>query len=85
MKKIEIYTRNLCSYCDRAKDIFKSKNLSFIEYNVYENPHYLKKMLERSKGQKLMPQIFINDRHIGGFDHLIKLINKGNFESMINL
>ena len=42
MNKIEIYTRNLCVFCDRAKNIFKSKNLSYIEYNVYDNPKYLK-------------------------------------------
>ena len=84
MNKIEIYTRNLCSFCDRAKNIFKSKKLSYIEYNIYEKPEYLKLMLKRSNGQKTMPQIFINDHHVGGFEHLKELIDDNKFESIIN-
>ena len=84
MNKIEIYTRNLCVFCDRAKNIFKSKNLSYIEYNVYDNPKYLKLMLERSKGKKTMPQIFINNTHIGGFHELKELIDNKKFYSLIN-
>ena len=83
MSRIEIYTRNSCIFCDRAKDIFKSKNLSFIEYNVYTYPNYLDEMLKRSKGQKTMPQIFINNHHLGGYDQLKNLINNGKFEKMI--
>ena len=84
MNKIEIYTRNACAPCDRAKEFFKSKNLLFSEYNVWENPHYLDTMLIRSNGQRTMPQIFINNKHIGGFNDLKILIDKGVFETMIN-
>ena len=84
MNKIEIYTRNTCIYCDRAKEFFKSKNLLFSEYNVWDNPHYLDEMLIRSNGQRTMPQIFINNKHIGGFHDLKTLIEKGIFETMIN-
>ena len=77
MIKIEIYTRNACAFCDRAKIFFKSKGLSFIEYNVHENSDYLKEMLKKSNGKKTMPQIFIDDFHVGGFDDLKETINKG--------
>ena len=83
MSKIEIYTRDLCVFCDRAKYFFKSKNLSYIEYNVYEDPIQLEIMLKKSNGQKTMPQIFINDCHIGGFHHLKKIIDSGKFEKII--
>ena len=84
MKKIEIYTKNNCSFCDNAKIFFKSKNLSFIEYNIEENYNYLEEMLQRSKGKKLMPQIFINNYHIGGYDNLRNIIDSGDFKKILN-
>ena len=85
MSKIEIYTKNACIFCDRAKEVFKSKNLNFSEYNIFTNPEYLDELLKRSNGLKKMPQIFINNQHIGGFDKLQLLINKGLFDKMISL
>ena len=83
MNKIEIYTRDSCVFCDRAKDFFKSKNLPYIEYNVYEDPIQLEIMLKKSNGQKTMPQIFIDNYHIGGFDNLTEIIQNGEFKEMI--
>ena len=83
MSKIEIYTKNACIFCDRAKEVFKSKNLTFSEYNVFTNPEYLDELLKRSNGLKKMPQIFINNQHVGGFDKLQLLIDKGLFDKMI--
>ena len=85
MSKIEIYTKNACIFCDRAKEVFKSKNLKFSEYNIFTNPEYLDELLKRSNGLKKMPQIFINNQHIGGFDKLQLLIDKGLFDKMISL
>ena len=84
MSKIEIYTKNACIFCDRAKEVFKSKNLNFSEYNIFTNPEYLDVLLKRSNGLKKMPQIFINNQHIGGFDKLKLLIDKGLFDKMIS-
>ena len=83
MSKIEIYTKNACIFCDRAKEVFKSKNLTFSEYNIFTNPEYLDELLKRSNGLKKMPQIFINNQHIGGFDKLQLLIDKGLLDKMI--
>mgnify|MGYP001162628855 FL=1 len=85
MSKIEIYTKNACIFCDRAKEVFKSKNLTFSEYNIFTNPEYLDELLKRSNGLKKMPQIFINNQHIGGFDKLQLLIDKGLLDKMIAL
>ena len=85
MSKIEIYTKNACIFCDRAKEVFKSKNLNYSEYNIITNPEYLDELLKRSNGLKKMPQIFINNKHIGGFDKLQLLIDKGLFDKMITL
>ena len=83
MSKIEIYTKNSCIFCDRAKAFFKSKKLSFIEYNIFTNPSYLDEVLKRSNGQRTMPQIFINNIHIGGF-HDLKIIDDDKFEKILN-
>ena len=84
MSKIEIYTKNACIFCDRAKELFKSRNLRFSEYNIFTNPEYLNELLKRSNGLKKMPQIFINNQHIGGFDKLQLLIDKGLFDKIIS-
>ena len=83
MNKIEIYTRDACVFCDRAKELFKSKNLSYSEYNIWQNSNYFDEVLERSNGQRTMPQIFINNIHVGGYDELKTLIEKGEFETIL--
>ena len=85
MIKIEIYTKNICVFCDRAKNFFKSKNLLYAEYNIDENPKQLIEMLNRSNGQKTLPQIFVDDYHVGGFDQLIDLQNIGKLEKILKL
>ena len=84
MNKIEIYTTNHCGYCDRAKELFKSKNLTFTEYNIFTDPSIIDEMLKKTNGKKTMPQIFINNLHIGGFAELKNLVNIGEFEKIIN-
>jgi len=83
MAKIEIYTKNVCAFCYRAKHFFKSKKFTYVEYNIDENPNYLKIMLNKSNGQKKFPQIFVNDFHIGGFDRLIDLQNNGQLDKIL--
>lgn len=84
MFKIEIYTKNKCVFCDRAKIFFKSKKLSYSEYNIDKDPNHLEIMLKKTNGIKMIPQIFIDDFHIGGFDNLIKISNNGQLNKMIN-
>tara|TARA_B100001964_G_C14106145_1_gene541629 strand:+ start:471 stop:731 length:261 start_codon:yes stop_codon:yes gene_type:complete len=85
MSKIEIYTKNICVFCDRAKNFFQNKNLSYVEYNIDENTEELKTMLNRSNGQKKFPQIFIDNYHVGGFDKLIELQNNGKLNNILKL
>ena len=84
MYKIEIYTKNVCGFCDRAKQIFYSKKLSFKEFNISHNQEYLKNMLQKSNGYMTMPQIFINENHIGGYDQLKELLDNGELDKLIN-
>ena len=69
MSKIEIYTRPGCGYCTHAKRLLTGKGLDFIEYDVYENPKYINQLKERTTG-RTYPQIFIENKSVGGFTEL---------------
>lgn len=73
MAKIEVYSGNYCPYCVRAKNLLKEKNLDFEEYDVQSEPERREEMARRAPGVRTIPQIFINDRHVGGCDDLYAL------------
>lgn len=83
-KKIEVYSTTFCPYCSRAKMILKAKKLEFTETNLDKNPESREEMLKRSNGSKTVPQIFIDNNHIGGCDELEKLERSGELETILN-
>ncbi|MFQ3192938.1 MAG: glutaredoxin 3 [Paraglaciecola sp.] len=76
MTKVEIYTRPGCGYCTHAKRLLVSKGLDFIEYDVYENPKYIKQLQVRTTG-RTYPQIFIENISVGGFTELLAKEQQG--------
>lgn len=70
MATIEVYTRSGCGYCDHAKAILDSKRLSYEEYNVYEQPEKFTELKLRT-ANRTYPQIFIDNKLIGGFEDLL--------------
>ena len=85
MLKIEVYSKNICPYCVKAKQLLKLKGVedSIIEYNIETNQEKLKEMLTRSGGRKTVPQIFINDVHIGGCDDLYAMDTAGKLDALL--
>ena len=83
MKKIEIYTKSWCPYCQGAKALLDSKGLQYQEHDVAFNSNRLQEMIERSQ-RRTVPQIFINDLHIGGYDDLVKLNRNGKLDEILN-
>lgn len=83
MAKIEVYTTNICPYCDRAKQLLRKHNLSFEEINVSSNILKREEMLKRSNGRQTVPQIFINGKHVGGCDDLYALDRAGKLLPMV--
>jgi len=77
MSKVEVYSGDYCPYCVRAKSLLKKKGIDFTEYNVQLHADKRTEMLERSNGARTIPQIFINDRHVGGCDELYALDRAG--------
>ncbi|AHX03287.1 glutaredoxin 3 [Ehrlichia chaffeensis str. Heartland] len=77
---MKIYTKDFCPYCTKAKALFNKKNIPFEEIDITGNNSLLEQMIQQSNGMKTVPQIFINDQHIGGCDDLYKLYESGKLE-----
>jgi len=77
MPHIEVYTTNNCPFCVSAKTLLKSKNISFQEIDVSDDIDSLQKMIKLS-GLRTVPQIFINNQCIGGFDELSQMNADGD-------
>ncbi|PIP02690.1 MAG: glutaredoxin 3 [Zetaproteobacteria bacterium CG12_big_fil_rev_8_21_14_0_65_54_13] len=84
MSKVEVYSGDYCPYCVRAKSLLKKKGIDFTEYNVQLHADKRTEMLERSNGARTIPQIFINDRHVGGCDELYALEKKGELNDWLS-
>ena len=70
MKKVVIYTGDLCIHCNWATDLLNRKKIKFTEYNIAKDVIKKDEMLKESNGMKTVPQIFIGNYHVGGNDEL---------------
>lgn len=80
---ITIYTTNYCPYCTRAKDLLRAKGLTFTEIDVTESTPLREEMVTRT-GRRTVPQIFIGDHHVGGFDDLSHKHSTGQLNDLLN-
>ncbi|HEY9598920.1 MAG TPA: glutaredoxin 3 [Cyanophyceae cyanobacterium] len=80
---VEIYTWSRCPFCIRAKALLNQKGVNFTEYCIDGDEDARAKMAQRSNGRRSLPQIFINDRHIGGCDDLHALDAKGQLDPLL--
>ncbi|NKE44982.1 glutaredoxin 3 [Roseomonas frigidaquae] len=83
MAKIEIYTQDFCPYCARAVALFTRKGAAFEEKPAPHGSEARREAQARSGGRTTMPQIFIDDRHIGGCDELMALDRKGGLDPLL--
>ena len=80
---VEIYTWAYCPYCIRAKVLLDKKGVEYSEYCIDGDEEAREKMAQRANGRRTLPQIFINDRHIGGCDDLYALNSQGKLDSLL--
>lgn len=83
MPAIEIYTSSLCGFCHRAKALLKQKGANFKEIDVNATPGVREEMVKRANGGYTVPQIFIDDEHIGGCDDLYALERAGQLDAKL--
>ena len=83
MKTISIYTSSLCNYCIAAKRIFAELNLNYNEINIDGNEQLRNKMIRLTDGRKTVPQIFFDDKLIGGYDDLSVIHKKGLIKELL--
>lgn len=84
MKTIEIYTKDYCPYCHRAKALLQKKKVTFTEYDLMAEPAKEPEMLRRS-GRTTVPEIFVDDRLIGGCDDLFALEAAGQLNATLGI
>ncbi len=85
MPNIEVYSKRDCPFCHKAKELLREKGQKFTEIDVERNSEKLKEMLERSRGRKTVPEIFIDGELVGGFDELRDLANSGKLDQLLGL
>jgi len=80
---VTVYSKIICPYCVRAKQLLKHKGIKFDEIRVDTNRDKFKEMLARSNGARTVPQIFIGDTHVGGSDDLYALHRANELDALL--
>ena len=82
MRKITVYTRQLCGFCTRATQVLAEAGYAFEEIAADGNPALRAELLKRS-GQSTLPQIFVGDESMGGYRELTLMLSNGRFAQML--
>ena len=85
MKKVVIYTGDLCIHCNWAIELLNRKNIKFTDHNIAKDAAKREEMFKRSNGAKTVPQIFIGEQHIGGNVELQALERTGKLSSLLGI
>jgi len=85
MAPVTLYSTMMCPYCFAAKNLLKSKGMAFDVIDVTMNPKERAAMSKKSDGRTSVPQIFIGDMHVGGFDELSALDRQGKLNGLLGI
>ena len=83
MSKVQIYSTNWCPYCDAAKSLLEDKGVAYDEIDVTD-PTLRMEMMQRAHGRRTVPQIFVGETHIGGYDDLAALERRGKLDPLLS-
>jgi len=83
MKNIIMYTGPLCNFCDAAKRLLTRNNATFKEINIATQDGLRDEMIKKSNGRRTVPQIFIGDQHIGGYEELRTLEKENKLKELL--
>ena len=82
MKRVLMYSTAICPYCIAAKNLLSNEQIAFEEIKVDEHPEQ-RKLMEQLSGRRTVPQIFIGERHVGGYDDLKALYEAGKLQDWL--
>lgn len=83
MKTVKVYTSPLCGHCRAAKRLLAGKGVPFDEIDVLGDPEARTEMTMRAGGRRTVPQVFVGDRHVGGYDDLSVLERAGRLDTLL--
>ena len=83
MKKITLYSTRTCGFCRAAKSLLDDKGVSYKEIDISFDPELRSQMITKANGSRTVPQIFINDAHLGGFSDLYSLQQSGTLDKLL--
>ena len=83
MKQVTMYSTPICGYCAAARRLLQEKGAPVQEINVMMNPGKRSEMMARANGRRTVPQIFIGDHHVGGFDDMAALDREGKLDGLL--
>lgn len=81
--KVEIYTWSTCPFCIRAKALLQDKGVDYTEYCIDGDESARAEMAKRANGRRSLPQIFIDDHHVGGCDDIYALNRQGRLDPLL--
>ena len=83
--EVVMYSTNWCGYCQRARNLFERKGIAVRDIKLDDEPDQRPVMLERTGGLRTVPQIFIGELHVGGYDELAALDRSGELNKLLGL
>ena len=83
MKSIVIYTGPSCNFCDAAKRLLVRNNATFSEIDIASKEGLMEEMIQKANGKRTIPQIFIDDKHIGGYQELRALEKENKLQDLL--
>jgi glutaredoxin 3 len=83
--EVVMYSTNWCGYCQRARNLFERKGVAVREIKLDDEPDQRPVMLQRTGGQRTVPQIFVGELHVGGYDELAALDRSGELNKLLGL
>ena len=83
MKKVVIYTGPMCNYCSAAKHLLNKKKVSYTEFDIAIDPLKREEMQKKTNGARTIPQIFIGETYVGGYNELKALEIEGKLNSLL--
>lgn len=83
MQPVTLYTKPYCGFCHAAKRLLAQKGVEFEEIDISAQPERRPEMIQKANGRTTVPQIFVADTHIGGFDDMYDLDASGKLDPIL--